>query len=72
MTFQLRMAAHSSKTLPLNYSSVASLYNNMTKIYYDMDDYMNTFTFIQRAVDIGQRSLPANHPNLQSYKAVLK
>jgi len=37
-----------------------------------MDDYMNTFTFIERAVDIGERSLPANHPNLQSYKAVLE
>jgi hypothetical protein len=42
--------------------------HNIGHIYINIEEYSKALPFYERAVDIGQRSLPSNHPELQRWK----
>jgi tetratricopeptide (TPR) repeat protein len=58
----------SKKTLPANHPLLASSYNNIGSVYYNMGEYSKALSYSERALDIRQRSLPPNHPHLKSVK----
>jgi hypothetical protein len=41
-------------------------------VYDNIGDYSKALLFCERAVDIGQRSLSANHPRVQLWKEKLE
>jgi hypothetical protein len=43
-------------------------YNNIGAACDNMAEYSKARSFFERAVDIGQHSLPQDHPYLQSYR----
>jgi hypothetical protein len=43
-------------------------YNNIGLVYESMKNYSEVHSFYEYAVDIGQQSLPLNHPHLQTYR----
>jgi tetratricopeptide (TPR) repeat protein len=47
---------------------LATPYSNIGLVYYNMGEYSKALSFFKRAFDIQQRSLPANHPHLQSVR----
>jgi len=50
---------------------LAMAYNNAGGAYLEMGDYSKAVLYCERAVDIGQRSLPPDHPDLRLYKMML-
>jgi tetratricopeptide (TPR) repeat protein len=52
------------KALASSHSDLATAYNDMGLVYYQMDNYRKLFSFYERAVDIGQRSLFRHDPCL--------
>jgi hypothetical protein len=44
----------------------------MGEVYDKMSNYSKAVSFFERAVDIGQHSLPANHSDLQIWKSNLE
>jgi hypothetical protein len=55
--------------LPPNHPSLAASYANYGDIHESMGDSSTAHSYHQRAFNIGQRSLPANSPDLQTYRA---
>jgi len=51
---------------------MATIYNSIGGVYYNMDQYPKALSFYRRAVEIGQQSLPSNHPHLQLYRENLE
>jgi tetratricopeptide (TPR) repeat protein len=60
------------KTLPPNHPELATFYYNIGVVYDNMAEYSKAVSYCELAVDIGQRSLPTNHPNLQIYEKRLE
>jgi tetratricopeptide (TPR) repeat protein len=46
-------------------------YNNVSVLYESMGEYSKALEFFEHAVNIGQKSLPPNHSNLQTYRRYL-
>jgi tetratricopeptide (TPR) repeat protein len=59
------------KTLPSNHPDLATTYNNIGVIYCNTGEYSKALPFYERAVEVGQHSLPENHPYLQWYQQLL-
>ena len=59
------------QTLPPNHPDLASSYNNIGLVYENMRHYSKARSFYRRAFTIGQKSLPSNHPTLQTFKTNL-
>jgi tetratricopeptide (TPR) repeat protein len=52
------------KTLPANYPSLATSYNNIGEVYRNMGEYSKALSSHEKALEIYQKTLPANHPLL--------
>ncbi|CAF4223803.1 unnamed protein product, partial [Adineta steineri] len=50
-----------------NHPDLGASYNNIGLVYENMDNYSKAHSFYERAVQIGQQSLPANHPDFQKW-----
>jgi len=50
-----------------NHPDLDWFYNNISKVYDRMDDYLRAFSFYERALDMGQHSLSTNRPHFQLY-----
>ncbi|CAF1555322.1 unnamed protein product, partial [Adineta steineri] len=57
---------------PPNHPDLAKSYNNIGTIYEDMNNYSKARTFYKHAIQIGQQSLPSNHPDLQQWRTNLE
>ncbi|CAF5167152.1 unnamed protein product, partial [Rotaria sp. Silwood1] len=60
------------KNLPPEHPLLADSYNRIGELYVKMHRYSKGLLFIEHAIELGERSLPANHPDLQLYKSNLK
>ncbi len=60
------------QSLPPNHPDLASSYNNIGLVYEHIRNHSTARSLYRRAVNIGQESLPANHPTLQTFKSNLK
>lgn len=67
----LERALEIRQTLPPNHPDLASSYNNIGLVYENMRHYSKARSFYRRAFTIGQKSLPSNHPTLQTFKSNL-
>ena len=67
----LEKALEIRQTLPSNHPDLASSYNNIGLVYENMRHYSKARSFYRRAFTIGQKSLPSNHPTLQTFKSNL-
>jgi tetratricopeptide (TPR) repeat protein len=56
------------RTLPVTHLNLASSYNNIGLVHYNMGDYSKALQFCLLAVDIAQQTLPSNHPDFRWYK----
>jgi tetratricopeptide (TPR) repeat protein len=56
------------KTLPTNHPDLANFYNNIRGLYTNMGDYSKAFSYYERDLNIFQRSLPLNHPNITTVR----
>lgn len=52
------------KTLPGSQLSLATSYDHIGGVYYQMSDYSKALSFYEKAFDIRKIGLPAHHPNL--------
>lgn len=46
---------------------LATSYGDMGLLYYSIGEYSKAFKFFERAISIGQSTLPSNHPNLHGW-----
>jgi hypothetical protein len=51
---------------------LAKSYNNIAVVYENMREYSKARLFYEKAVDIGQRSLPSNHSGLLQWQRNLE
>ncbi|CAF1541965.1 unnamed protein product, partial [Adineta steineri] len=56
------------QSLPPNHLSLASSYYDIGLVYRKMSNYSKARTFYERAIQIGEQSLPSNHPDLQKWR----
>jgi tetratricopeptide (TPR) repeat protein len=56
------------KTPPANHPSLATSYNDTGWVYRNMSEYSQALSYYERALGIWQRSLPPNHPHIQTVK----
>ena len=54
------------KTHPANHPHLAVSYTCFGAVYYSMKEYSKAKSYFQKALDIRQRSLPSNHPDIQT------
>ena len=54
--------------LPPNHPDLALSCYNIGLLYDKMDNYSKALSFSERAVNIGQQSLPPNHPDFKDYR----
>jgi tetratricopeptide (TPR) repeat protein len=52
-------------------SYLATSHNNIGMTYYEMSDHRKALPLYERALDIFQRSVPFNYPNLLAVKEVI-
>ena len=52
------------KILYANHPWLATLYNNIGRVYNDMGDYSKALAFYEKALDTRQRTLSTHHPHL--------
>ncbi|CAF4248092.1 unnamed protein product, partial [Rotaria sordida] len=52
------------KALPPNHPSLASSYNNIGLVYYNMGGYSKALEFYEKSHKIYSKALPPNHPSL--------
>jgi tetratricopeptide (TPR) repeat protein len=52
------------KYLPVNHQFLARIYNNLGLVYMSMNDYSTALAYLNKALEIQQRTLPSNHPDL--------
>jgi tetratricopeptide (TPR) repeat protein len=52
------------KTLPANHPHLATSYNNIGNVYYNMGEYSKALSYYEKALEILQKTLPVNHPHL--------
>ena len=50
--------------LPANHPDLATSYNNIGVVYYNMQDRSKALSFLQKAMNIRAYSLPSTHPDL--------
>ncbi|CAF0874067.1 unnamed protein product [Adineta steineri] len=52
------------KHLPSNHPNLATLYNNIGRLYDKTEEYSKAISFHEKALEIYQKTLPSNHPSL--------
>jgi tetratricopeptide (TPR) repeat protein len=49
--------------LPPNHPGLATSYNNIGSVYYNMGEYSKALSYLQKAHDIYEQALPPTHPD---------
>jgi len=60
------------KVLGDEHPDTAGSYNNMAILYYTMQKYQEAAEMMQKALNIFEMKLPANHPNIKQLKRDLE
>jgi hypothetical protein len=61
-----------NKQIPPYHPTFVKSYNNIASICYDMGDLTKAMPYVELASDIGQRSLPLDHPDLLLCKNIFE
>ncbi len=48
--------------------SLPTSYGNLDLVYDNMGEYSKALAYFEHALDISQRSVPPNHPNIQDFR----
>ncbi|CAF1533235.1 unnamed protein product, partial [Rotaria magnacalcarata] len=53
-------------SLPPTHPDLATAYNNIGGVYYNMGEYSKALPLLEKALGIWRMSLPPTHPNIQT------
>ncbi|CAF1320709.1 unnamed protein product, partial [Rotaria magnacalcarata] len=53
-------------SLPPTHPDLATAYNNIGGVYYNMGEYSKALSYLEKALDIFRMSLPSTHPHIKS------
>ncbi|CAF5047691.1 unnamed protein product, partial [Rotaria socialis] len=53
-------------SLPPTHPDLASSYNNIGLVYYNMGEYSKALPLLEKALGIFRKSLPLTHPHIKS------